>query len=368
MNKEVISVHYDELTLKGKLRPKFEKLLYDNIKSATEITPTKSRGRLFLERWDDRTTKKLALTPGISWIGDAIIMERDLEALKENIRSLLSLNGAKAVNIDVRRIDKSFGSTSLLVKGEIMKALKLKSDSLGYKIRVEIMKDNFVINYNIKRCMGGMPIGSAGKVLSLFSGGIDSAVIPFELMKRGCVVDLLHVYALPTVDGVLNSKIFSIARTISETSEAKLYLVPFHDFAIRAAEINSRYELVLFKRFLLKLAEKLADTYDYKGVATGDSISQVASQTLDNLNAVSYGINVPVFRPLITKNKEEIISLARTYGTYENSIEKYRDCCSIVSSNPITSAKRDILKALEIQIGMDKLIEESISKMSVRQL
>lgn len=363
MEKEILTVHYNEIALKGKLRSKFESMLCDNILKSTGHKASKLDSRLFLSDWDEKTRSSLKLTPGVSWFGDGLVFQRDFEALKTRLAELFSNMDKTQINLDVKRIDKKFPETSLEIKEKLMKEFKIRPNPGGKRVLIEIMPDSFIINTNIERGIGGVPIGSAGKVISLFSGGIDSAVVPFEMMKRGCNVDLLHVYALPTREAVMKTKIIELATRISSVSKTKLFLVPFHFFGIKAMEIDSRYELVLFKRFLLKLAERLAKEYEYKGICTGDALSQVASQTLDNINAISYGLDLPIFRPLLTYNKEEIIDKAKAYGTYDTSIKEYKDCCSIVSKNPATAASRQKVEKLEMDMNLEKLVNDSLSEM-----
>lgn len=363
MEKQVLAVHYNEIALKGKQRGKFEKVLRNNIFYSTGRRARSMNNRIFLDEWDGDTVDSLKLMPGVSWSGIGTVIERDKNTLKENLASLLSSLGTSAINFDIKRIDKKYSATSLELKNELMKELKIKLDRKGYPIRVEIMPDSFVINHAISKGIGGMPVGSAGKVLSLFSGGIDSAVAPFEMMKRGCNVDLLHVYALPTPTAVKKSKINDLVNKISKLGPTRLFLVPFHVFGIKAMETNPRYELVLFKRFLLKLAERISMEYGYKGICTGDALSQVASQTLDNISAISYGFDIPIFRPLLAYNKDEIIAKANMYGTYETSIKEYKDCCSIVSKNPATSASRSKVERLESEIGLNDIVNQSLSNM-----
>lgn len=365
MERYGLSIHYGEIALKGKLRPKFEKLLRENIKYETGVLPSIAENRLILDKADEETKNLLRTTPGVSWFGDAIVLDREYDLLIENLKTIVA-NSGRSINLDVKRIDKKFGSTSLELKEKIAKALDIRFDPDGYRLRVEIMPKNYIINYSIQRGMGGMPVGSAGKIISLFSGGIDSAVAPFEMMKRGCIVDLLHVYSVADSEEVLNSKISDIAKKLSYIAPVRLYMVPFHFFSVDMAGANPRYELVLFKRFLIKLAEEISYRYGYKAIANGDSLSQVASQTLDNINSISYGINLPVFRPLLSYNKEEIIDLAKKYGTYELSLQKYKDCCSLVAKNPLTTASMEKVKEFEERLDLASVVNQSVSKMSVR--
>jgi thiamine biosynthesis protein ThiI len=365
MEKYALSIHYNEIALKGKLRSKFEKMLRDSIRYTTTVMPSTENGRLLMQGYDPSAKELLKLVPGISWIGEATIIERDKDLLKSIIKSLISRYGS-TLDFDVKRIDKNFENTSLELKNSLAKELGIRFSPQGYKVRIEIMPKEYIINYAIERGIGGVPVGSAGRVLSLFSGGIDSATVPFEMMKRGCLTDLVHVYALADEEQALKSKVGEIIKKISSIEPVTIYLVPFHVFSLKATDINPRYELVFFKRFLLKLAEELCYRYEYKAIASGDAISQVASQTLDNINAVSYDINLPVFRPLTTYNKEDIVQLAKRYGTYEMSIKDYKDCCSLTSKNPLTIASIEKVKEFEQKIGLNNIIDESLKKMTIR--
>ncbi|MBM3205949.1 tRNA 4-thiouridine(8) synthase ThiI, partial [Candidatus Shapirobacteria bacterium] len=207
-----------------------------------------------------------------------------------------------------------------------------------------------------------MPIGVSGKVVVLFSGGIDSPVAAWMLMKRGCSVELLHFHALKKNSDVKKTKIYELAKILSSYHKVRLHVVPFHDFSVASLALWS-YEMVMFKRFITSFAEKFAEKNNIKAVVTGDDLSQVASQTMGNINAVSYGTKVQIFRPLIGFDKQEIIGLAQKIGTYETSIKKYKDCCSIVAKNPEINASVEKVGELEKKISMDKIIEKSLKLM-----
>ncbi len=364
--KKILSVHYDEIALKGKQRGYFQSLLIKNIEKKTGKKPEINQNRLILEDYTADDIKKLELTPGVSWLSEADLIERNEDRLIDLVNEFTA--GNSNVNLDVKRVDKTYKKTSVELKEEIAKKLKLRFDKEGRKIKIEIMPDFFIINYNIKRGISGMPTGSSGRLISLFSGGIDSTVAPVEMMKRGAKVDLLHVYALNSPDSALKGKLEEIAKKLGNIEiGTKIYLVPFHYFSLSALKIDKRYELVMFKRFLLKLAEKIAEENNYQAIVTGDSLSQVASQTIENINAISYGINLPVFRPFVGYNKNEIIEKSIKYGFYELSIEEYKDCCSIVSKNPATKSNRDIIEKMEKEINMDKIIDDSIKELKTEE-
>ncbi len=360
--KKILSIHYDEIALKGKQRGHFQALLIKNIKNKVGKQIKTLESRLILEDYSLDDITKIKLTPGVAWISEAYTIDRDEKQLTELIDKIIGEN--KNVNIDVKRVDKSYEKTSLKLKEEIAKGLQLRFDKNGKKLRIEIMNNSFIINYNIEKCIGGLPVGSSGKLLSLFSGGIDSAVAPIEMMKRGSKVDLLHVYALNSPDFALQSKISTISKKLSGIELGlNLYLVPFHYFSVAALKIEKRYELVLFKRFLLKLAEAISKDKGYMAIVTGDALSQVASQTIENINAISFGIELPVFRPFIGYNKGEIIDKSIKYGLYDLSIEEYKDCCSIVSNNPATKSNVETIKKLEKAIDLDRVIKDSLNEL-----
>lgn len=356
---ELISIHYNEIALKGRNRSRFEGLLIKNIYNRLGLKAEKLNGRLIVKSYEDKALDLLRLIPGIAWYGKSIKIQRDLDSLIDTLKGIDSI---EKYNIDVRRIDKTFEYTSLQIKDLINKEIRPRGNE---RMIIEVFKDFFLITKDINAGIGGLPVGSAGKVLSLFSGGIDSSIVPIELMKRGCTVDLLHVYNGPSADLIMTTKINEIASYLSKINPIKLYLIPFSVFSLKTMNAESDYDLVLFKRFLLKLGESLAYKFDYKAIATGDSLSQVASQTLANINAINHNIDIPILRPLITLNKQEIIDKAKRYGTYEMSIQKYKDCCSLVSKHPNTNANTDKLNEIEEKVNLNQIVKESIENMKI---
>jgi thiamine biosynthesis protein ThiI len=212
---------------------------------------------------------------------------------------------------------------------------------------------------------GGLPVGSAGRVLTLLSGGIDSPVAAWLMAKRGCRVDFIHFTASSLQPGEVQAyKVTKLADMVSSyTLQSRLFLVPYtyFDLAIMRAEID--YELVLFRRFMARVAEKLARRLRAEALVTGDNLSQVASQTLSNLASTSRAISMPILRPLISFDKEDIMNLARRIGTYETSIEAYKDCCAMIARHPRTRSRHDRLAAIEARVLPDyeKLIDQTLA-------
>ena len=227
---------------------------------------------------------------------------------------------------------------------------------------------NALIYYDKYVGIGGFPAGIHGNILCLLSGGIDSPLAAFEMIKKGCRVDLIHFHTFKDNNIDDTSKIFKIAKVLNNYQlSTKLYLIPSYYFDIKVFS-NSEiigYEMVLFRKFIVKIAEYLCKKHNYKAIVSGDSLGQVASQTLENLHAVYCDTKLPVLQPLIAYDKQEIIDKSKKIGTYEISIEPYKDCCSIISKRPVTKANHDKVSKLEVLINMNKLIEDTLSDVSL---
>lgn len=197
--------------------------------------------------------------------------------------------------------------------------------------------------------------------------GIDSPVAAYLMMKRGCSVDYIHFYNLSDGERVLGSKVIELVDIVnSYQGSSKVYLVPFRPFqiAILNQRIDLQYELVIFRRFMARVAERLAGRRGYKAIVTGDSLGQVASQTLENLCALDEALSLPVFRPLISYDKQEIIDISKRIGTYEKSLMPYKDCCSLLTSRPTTKTDLKLARALEKRIDVDDILETSLGLMN----
>ena len=310
---------------------------------------------------------------GIKHFAFVEIIEKSQEKLFKKIEEIckeLNSKNIKIITPKTRRSDKKFELTSPQINskiGEIANKYKIKVDYKDEKnmIYVKIHSKNIFISFEKYNGQGGLPVKSAGRVLVLLSGGIDSPVAAYQLMKRGCQCDFLHLHNLKSNQDVLDSK---ITKTINKLNKfqfkSTLYTLPYETFEFGImGKVVPRYELVIFKYYLLKLAENLAKKYDYLAIANGDSLAQVASQTLENLNVVNHNLNIPIFRPLLTFEKEEIIDIATKIKTFELSIQDYKDCCSLVAKNPMTQAKSvKFLESVE-KVDIENLVEKSLEKL-----
>jgi thiamine biosynthesis protein ThiI len=211
------------------------------------------------------------------------------------------------------------------------------------------------------RGLGGLPVGSEGRVLMLFSGGIDSPVAAWLLMKRGCAVDFIHFHTYRTNDQVLATKIPKlVSALIPYCLTSRLILVPQYRFELASLQFPRGYRVAAFRLYMQRVAEAVATRLGSTALATGDSIGQVASQTLENLRTADASSTLLVLRPLITYNKEEIIALAKRIGTFELSITPYKDCCSLLDRHPKTRVPTREMEKLEAIIDPAGLVEESL--------
>jgi len=363
-----ILIHYGELALKGRNRPLFERRLIENIKKAVSAKVIRLHGRIVVESENIEPLKNVF---GISWLANAYIVKKDLNSIKKVVLSKVPERLTKDIHtfgVFVKRADKVFPYTSLevadIVGEEVTKNLRLKVNlkDADLQVYVEISDQVFVFFEKVEG-LKGLPVGVSGKVLCLHSGGIDSPVAAYLMMKRGCEVDFIHFHSFNHGERAVNSKVGELVEKLGQyQSRSRLIVVPYHPFhlSLLANSIDSSYELVLFRRFMLKMSESIAKAEGYQALVTGDSLGQVASQTLENLNVFNTSVSMPIFQPLISFDKEEIIGLARKIGTYDISIKPYKDCCSIMARRPRTRIKLDRIEMLEKAMGLERVMEETL--------
>ncbi len=368
----VYNIHVGEIALKGKNRGLFEKKLKDNIKAATGCKVDSLKGRFILypgKTGNRRIEEGLSKTFGIEWFSEALIVKNEIEQITGTI--IKHAPKEKTVKLDTKRAYKAYPMTSPEINKKVGAVLEKKGFTVDLEnpeswIYIEILEDSAIISFSKTKGLGGLPVGTSGKVLSLLSGGIDSPVASWLMMKRGCTVDFLHLHAFPTNEKAEKSKIIRMVSKLKEYCPAKIrvFLVPYGKFYEKSFDMKSRSELVVFRRFIFRIANKIAEKEGYLGFVTGDSIGQVASQTLENLYATAEASAYPVYRPLVGHDKQEIIDLAKKIGTYEISIEKYKDCCSLVAEkHPATRAKLSEVKKDEKDI--EKTVKETMKNIEV---
>lgn len=380
----VLAVHYAEIALKGRNRHAFLRRLRNNILVALKGEPVRHVNHIesrLLVRLDDATRAdavagKLQRVFGVQWLSVAAAVPRanlgdDLAGLGEVAAALArrDVGNARTFRVDARRSDRSFPLVSpeinRLVGNAVGEAIRLPVRLHGAEFTVHVLmlhNEALVFTQRLPG-PGGLPAGSGGRVMTLLSGGIDSPVAAWMLMRRGCRMDFIHFYTGRTAAEADAAKIVRLAGILRghAPTDLHLYLAPTYPYESRAiGVIAESHDMVLFRRYMLKVAERLARRSACHALVTGDSLGQVASQTLFNLGAIGPDVRLPVFRPLIGTDKVEISALARRIGTFETSIEPYRDCCSLRSPHPILRGRAREVLALSERMDMDGAIAEAL--------
>lgn len=374
-----VLIHYGEIALKGRNRPDFEKRLMANILRTTSPLGLgkirRSRGRLLLSLNSSadmvKLTSALKSVFGISWFTMAYEVEQDLDSIALRLKEVAPdfISPSDQFRVEAKRADKSFQMSSMdmnRVLGEVVQRATGAKVSLKFfnkEVFIEVSAGRAFIFFEKLRGLSGLPVGTSGKALALLSGGIDSPVAAWLAMKRGCYLSYVHFHPFSDYNQVLGSKVDEITRLLCRFSGAThLHLVPSYIFQVSTARSPERHELVLFRRFMFKVSEALALRDGASALVTGESLAQVASQTLQNLGVIQAGLRLPVLRPLLAYDKQEIVDLAKSLGTYELSIKPYKDCCSILARHPETKAKLEVIEQLEKDMGIDDVVNRTLSE------
>jgi len=370
-----ILIHYSEIGLKQGNRTFFQRVLKEHLRrkapKGTIISLCEQRFVLKNKNMDGLLDSITSLSKifGVAWLAPTFEIKPDLEIMKKIIQESGNelLADARTFRITASRADKSFRYTSQEIERIIGQAvvdnwrIKVNLSNPDKEIFVEVLPDSIFIYTDVHEGFRGLPVGSSGEVLSLFSGGIDSPVASWLILKRGCLPSYIHFHAFRSAGELQNSKVDKLLNTLAEYGlPFKAYFVPFFDFQTAILNIDPRYELLLFRRFIVKTSERLAKELGSEALVMGDNLGQVASQTLPYLALTDRDISIPILRPLITYTKEEIVDLAKDIGTYEASIEKYKDCCSIVSKHPTLAPDLKKLETFEQDIDLDAIVQKSL--------
>jgi len=357
-----ILLHYAELALKGKNRREFEKKLAKNIKQLLHPTSVdRQHGRMIvhMESIGEDVLEHLALIPGIRNFAVVHECEPELEKIQETAKQAVNeaftdIEG-KRFAVKGRRSDKKFPLTSPEINFEVGGYLKTHFNLLvdlnnpEIVVFVEVTTEKAFVYTDKRKGIGGLPVGSSGHGVVLFSGGIDSPVAAYNMMKRGMRVTLVHLY-----NSTINrefTKIEDLARQLSlYQGRVQLIMIDLEEFQRHAiALVPARYRMIIYKRHMIRTAGIIAEQIGAQALVTGDSLGQVASQTLANIAAIYDASPMPLLSPLMGYDKEEIIELARKVGTYEISIEEYCDICSyLIAKHPETKGKPEKVAALKV--------------------
>ena len=378
---KVLLIHYHEMSLKGANRPFFERILHNNIKKALPkdayTTCEMCYGRIMVrltERADEEEVRSCIRTVcGIANFSFASLLAYDFSLLCEEVLGALAAREFTTFRVTARRADKQFPLNSqeineqlgALIVTRLGKRVKLESPDLN--CRIEIVGKNIFFYVEKEKGCGGLPVGSSGKVLSLLSSGFDSPVASWKMMRRGCEVILLHFHSYPHTSQASQENVREIVKVLTKFQHRSILLsVPFLEIqkTICAADIPEGLRVVLYRRFMMRIAERIAGQEECKALVTGDSLGQVASQTLENIVAISSATAMPILRPLIGENKDDIITTATAIGTATISAQPYEDCCSLfVPEHPETRATVAEAERCETKVETEKLIADAVAGM-----
>lgn len=385
--RKVILVRYGEILLKGLNRPVFERKLIDNIKRALnplgKVGVFKSQARIYvephIEEYDfDEAVNLLTKVFGIVSVSPVWKIETNYEVIKEKsvimLKDLLVRKGYKTFKVETKRGDKSFPMDSPEISRELGGHILENFPELS----VDVKKPEFVFYVEVREftyiyseiipAVCGMPIGTNGKAALLLSGGIDSPVAGWMIAKRGVELEAVHFYSYPYTSERAKEKVIELTKILTKfCNKINLHIVPFTDIQLEINEKCPQDQLtIIMRRVMMTIAERIAEKVGALALVTGESVGQVASQTIQSLYVTNAVVKMPVFRPLIGMDKNEVIDIARKIGTFETSILPYEDCCTVfVAKHPNTKPVLEKILALEQKANVEELINKAIENTEV---
>lgn len=377
---QVLLVRYAEIHLKGLNRPYFERMLVDRMRDALGSLPARierEQGRVFVYGLDERqipdAAARICGVFGVHSVSPALCVEKDWDAIQAAAAALVAPDADRPITFKcfAKRSDKRFPMTSEQLCRELGHTLLERYETLSVdvhhpalKVTVEVRQRNAFVYTKELRGVGGMPVGTNGKAMLLISGGIDSPVAGYMIAKRGVALSAVHFYSYPYTSERARDKVVELAKIVARyAGEIDLYLVSFTEIQLAIYdECPSSETTVLMRRLMMKIAERIAKECGAQALITGESIGQVASQTMDSLACTDDAVTLPVFRPLIGFDKEEIVERAQKIGTFETSIQPFEDCCTVfVPQHPVTRPKVVQLRASEALVDFEPMIERAIA-------
>jgi thiamine biosynthesis protein ThiI len=377
-----IVIHYSELGLKKGNRDYFENQLCANINAAVQDCGAERvkriSGRLLLPLKPDadlpEIKNRLRQTFGIAYFGEAWASPQAVENLEANAWTLIDGRSFKSFRIDARRADKTFPHTSVEINQRVGAYVKERSgakvdlENADLTCWIEVVEKYALIYVERLPGPGGLPVGTGGKVVVLLSGGIDSPVAAWKMIKRGCTPIFVHFHSFPYTNKESQEKAKQIARLLAHYAlRAKIYLVPFADVQ-RHIMVDTPLEtrVILYRRYMLRLAEQIAHREKARVLVTGDSVGQVASQTIENIDVISRAVSMPILRPVVGDDKIEITDFARRIGTFEISIQPDQDCCSLfVPKHPETKANLAEIEKSEARLDVAETMKAALEASEV---
>lgn len=384
---DIILLKYGEIALKGLNKPMFERKLLENIRRALrgagEFSVRKAQSTIYVEPDGDAdmlaAAERLKKVFGISNICLVTKCEKNMEAIAAAaamcVKSDMEERGGRTFKVEARREDKTFPLRSPDICRQIGGVVLKNVDGVSVdvhkpdiQVNIEVRGDALVYTDKL-RGAGGMPVGTNGKAALLLSGGIDSPVAGYMISKRGVTIDAVHFHSHPYTSDRAKEKVIDLAKIISEyCGRINLHIVPFTDIQLAIIEkCPEKCLTIIMRRYMMRLAERIAEKNGARALITGESIGQVASQTLESLCSTDAAVSMPVFRPCIGMDKEEIVTISKKIETYETSILPYEDCCTIfVPKHPKTRPSlEEIAEAERALDNADELMDEAMAGVEV---
>ena len=385
----ILIVKYGEIGVKGKNRYIFENKLIKNVKNILKpigkFNVYKEYGRIYvdLDGYDyEEVVEEVKKVFGIVGVCPAVRAEKDYNLLKELALKMLEEKieqGYKSFKVDSRRGDKDFKLTSqemsLDIGGYLVSQVKDKIAvdvrNPEVKIHCELRQNHVMVYSDTIPGYGGLPLGTNGRAMSLLSGGIDSPVASWMVAKRGMELECIHFHSYPFTSEKSQEKVRDLAQILAKyCGRVRLHKVNMLEIQ-KSIGLNCKDEemTIISRRFMIRIAERVAESRHCDALVTGESIGQVASQTIQGLTCTNASVKMPVFRPLIAMDKTEIIEVAQKIGTFETSILPEEDCCTVFSpKKPVTKPKLDRIEKSENKLDVEKLIQDAIDNIEVEDI
>jgi len=382
MKPNVILCHYGEIGLKGKNRSYFEKKLQSNLRDTLQhfnpdhiVSVDRLFGRLVIRLNEIGQTnlneilRSIYKVCGLVYFAPAINVASEMDVIIQNSVELMDDGQKETFRVTARRTDKNFPKSAQKMNEDVGAAILEKTGktvNLGSPDKscyIDVVDGEAFIYTQKRSGQGGLPVGVSGKVLSLLSGGIDSPVASYYSLKRGASVSFVHFHSVPYTNEASIEKVREMIHKIQAFQQKiKLHLVELAPIQKEVMVLTEeKYRILLYRRFMVRIAELIAKKQSCGALVTGDSLGQVASQTLENMGVIENAVNIPVLRPLVGLDKVEIIQKANEIDTYEISIKPDQDCCSLfIPKHPATKAKlKDILNE-ENKLNVKQLIHDAV--------
>lgn len=381
MTYDMLLLRFGEFTLKGKNRSRFEKSVLNHIRSLLKPFPraviVREYGRMYIELNGESAEPLIQVIKkvfGLVSISPVRVCPSDLDSIIETAVDMVgqrNLADQVTFKVNARRVWKQFQHSSQemnhLVGSPLLRTypqLKVQVKHPDMELHVEIRESGTYLYHDVIPGVGGYPLGTNGKAMLLLSGGIDSPVAGWSAMRRGLEIECVHFYSFPYTSQLAKEKVMELTRLLSGyTGKIKLHLVPFTDVQTSFVGIGQdNLMITLMRRAMLRIASVLAEREGALAIVTGDSLGQVASQTLPSMNVIGRATELPLLRPLVMMDKNDIINMAMEIGTYETSILPYEDCCTLfVPKSPTTNPNLNIVEKVEASlVDLPGFIEAAI--------